>query len=234
MSNSRRLSLIVSLIALLGVTAWLIGGAISRNGPVPSESIGALGRAEPPTESLQDAVNARIQQLESQFHRLHEDVEILRRQRRQLAQQLEEPKHFMGTTEAAFESVGSAAGTNEARESSIKADEIRQQERFVKLEADLAIQPVDMTWNAVAVSSITEVMNAPQFSGSTLIRAECRSTMCKAEVDHESPEALDRFVTQFALVLGWASNSRVQAIDHPDGSSRTIVYFSRDGHNLPR
>jgi len=68
------------------------------------------------------------------------------------------------------------------------------------------------------------------FEGSTLIKAECRSTFCRLLVTHETPAALEAFDAMADKV---PMGSMMVPIEGEAGTSQTVAYFVRPEFDSP-
>lgn len=101
------------------------------------------------------------------------------------------------------------------------------------LDTHIAEEPVDAAWGHSAEASIHDALRAETFAGSSLVRAECRSTLCRVEVAHDDPAAADRFFEQVRFSPPFDRGAGVVTRVGEGASRRTVVYMAREGRALP-
>ncbi|KAF0192690.1 MAG: hypothetical protein FD165_460 [Gammaproteobacteria bacterium] len=101
------------------------------------------------------------------------------------------------------------------------------------LENRLSGEPYDARWAPEAQDSLTTALQQPTFTGSQLIDIDCRTTLCRLGVDHDSVDAEREFLHRF---IGAAGLDDAEAFyrreEGPDGNVRMTFYLSRDGRRL--
>ena len=125
-----------------------------------------------------------------------------------------------------------------------KAREMRRLEAAEKstqrkalIASAFAAEAYDEMWSPNVTSSIEQTFQSPELIGGRLASVECRTTLCKVEVQHDqnlSPE--DRFVFENTLLMSLANElpaSTMRQVNSPDGL-RTEIYFAGKGHSLPK
>lgn len=240
----------LSSITLVGGIAWLAteethqGPHATLSVPLASglpqdqgsrltpESVVAI----PPHESsLTDSnQDSRLQRFEKQLQLLEEQ---LRAQRHDLRQQQNEIAQL---TRALAMGKPSDPKAVEDSDEPVQSEEEREQIRLAQLDREFAQQKTDLEWSQEAasqiVSTVEKVLNERRPAGgggTSLVDANCRATLCRIELVGENLEAVNNFSQSFPLQLGWQA-STIQIIAHePDGSVRSIIYVSKDGHDLP-
>jgi hypothetical protein len=102
------------------------------------------------------------------------------------------------------------------------------------LERHFGREAKDPAWSAETEASIAHAFQGGAFAGSTMLRAECGTTICRVDVSHESDMAQNDFL---GAVRGAPPFDRGgfahREIDPDSGQVRTIVYMPRDGQDLP-
>ncbi len=100
-----------------------------------------------------------------------------------------------------------------------------------------ASQTRDGTWAGGAELHLDSKIRAMTPEHSMLGRVECRQTICRVEVEHQSLDDYHEFQTQ-VFAPGdavWSGARFAVTRPLPDGKrQRTIAFYSRDGHDLPR
>jgi hypothetical protein len=98
----------------------------------------------------------------------------------------------------------------------------------------LARQARDPAWSAQAEASVAAALRTEAFTGSTLLRADCGTTLCRVEVSHDGLSAEQGFLSNVKSTPPFDQGGFALPIHEPGSDkSRTIVYFAREGHTLP-
>ena len=105
--------------------------------------------------------------------------------------------------------------------------------RTQTIEAALLAEQRDSEWAPGMEEQIARSLKATGVARTRLISVWCRSTLCTAELTHESRHELEKL--PFALRIPGLSKSFMRR----DGLSgdrpmRTVAFFARDGYSLPR
>lgn len=100
------------------------------------------------------------------------------------------------------------------------------------VEAYLVAEPVDPAWSRAAESDAESALRGEAMRGSAFLRADCRSTLCRVEVTHESDEARDRFVDVVPRTEPFHHGGFAYQVPDENGP-RTVFFVAREGHTLP-
>ena len=101
------------------------------------------------------------------------------------------------------------------------------------IETALQTELRDPEWARTMETRIAESVKNARVPGTRLTLAQCGSTMCMAELDHESLDELEEIPLRLRVQGLPSSFMHRQGLDG-DGAMRTVAYFARDGHFLPR
>jgi hypothetical protein len=97
------------------------------------------------------------------------------------------------------------------------------------LDASLRMEAIDSGWSAEARGAIEQAL-AKALEGSWVQSIECRSTLCRLEVAHQDASGREAFEQHFDLQASGLLSGRMKSTEeHPDGSSRTVLYLFREG-----
>lgn len=86
---------------------------------------------------------------------------------------------------------------------------------------------IDAAWGTEIEARVGAYLDSPRGAGSSLTRAECRTTLCKLEVAHASLDAAEHFAADVSVFLPAESNPVIQP--SRDGATRTVVWITRRG-----
>ncbi|MEE9354129.1 MAG: hypothetical protein V3U75_00925 [Methylococcaceae bacterium] len=113
--------------------------------------------------------------------------------------------------------------------------ETRQQveERVLTVTDYFQAESMDSLWSTETLEVIENTFNSEQMTGSSLMASECRSTICRIEVEHGDVEQRESFELHLPFTLaGVLSRGTMVHNNQPDGSIRTTMYLARDGFQL--
>lgn len=102
--------------------------------------------------------------------------------------------------------------------------------RRALLEAQMRSEAVDRRWAAEAEDSIRSAFDGGELAGSTPTQLECRSTLCRLEVAHESSTDADKLMAELPVLVPSLPVTRIQRV--ADG--RLIAFFGRDHDSIRR
>lgn len=126
-------------------------------------------------------------------------------------------------------SVDRAESENAATEDT----ERNQAERIDTIEANLRGERLDATWAAQASDAIKHAIADEALIGTSVQDVECRATLCRVEVVHDNLPAA-QFVQLFAMKVGPVlPRMTSQPVQKDDGTSGTLIYLAREGHDFP-
>ena len=99
------------------------------------------------------------------------------------------------------------------------------------LEARFADESRDAAWSGEAATAFADGFQAPELDGSSLAQLDCRATICRLEVVHDSRLRQDRFLAESSLPAPLQIAGASHKLLAP--ALRTIVFVARDGYDLP-
>jgi len=102
------------------------------------------------------------------------------------------------------------------------------------IEASLEAETVDSAWSGSTSQIIGEAFTGEELAGASLQDIDCRSTLCRVEVQHRDEAKLQEFQRLFPLKVSQAlPRMMMHRIDNADGSITTYLYLARQGYRLP-
>jgi len=113
-------------------------------------------------------------------------------------------------------------------------DEETADRRVALMTRVLTEESVDRGWARGAEDALGEAARSPELSGSRVTALECRSTICRIDVEHESFRAAERWTAVFALRIATVSVRAMERRYHDAGGvRRSTMFVARTGHRLP-
>jgi len=232
----------LSLVIVLGiVVAWVFHAERKEQGPSLAVAADAPIHDPLPGSSQEDiSLREELAQLKDQLSTVLREQAVLKQQAHAaLAARSSTPMQSDPQAGArnASEQVGGddAPSILEMDPEERKAQERQHTEQIISnLDDSLQSESYDDSWAAQIETDIAEDFRADEWKGSKLQDADCRSTLCRLLVAHESPEAADAFVPRMAMLQAFANTEAFyQTVRLEDGEPATVIYLARQGHRLP-
>jgi hypothetical protein len=121
----------------------------------------------------------------------------------------------------------------EIRELAAESDQ-RVQVQIATNEAVLQQEIADPAWSAEVFALIDDAVASEELAATSVQDVECRATLCRVEVVHESLEAKSAFEQQFFTAVAQVlPQAMLHTATHEDGSARTVMYLLRDSYDFP-
>ncbi len=120
------------------------------------------------------------------------------------------------------------SGPGEAVAAAAAKPEPTDQEIAQTLDGTLRAEAVDPAWRQAMETRVGDYFRSEHAAGSSLVREECRSTLCKLEVEHAGAESADHFVNDVSSFIPQGSNAVIQP-RHDGATMHTVVWFTRQG-----
>lgn len=251
---SRSLVSVVIAVVLIGfaAVAWLMGGrpsnseglAAAREALIPevlepedgtAARPRASGRSSRSDDSSLKRLESGFQQLKQQLHRVQVEQARLQTQQRELVQRYEGLVRSWGASNGQAPSGDVSAHEEDASNTGpMPSDDELLAVRREHLDQELALQPADEEWSLAAAEQIATAVGEAMLDESQVLQADCRTTLCRAEVVHESKADPALFMDRFHAALSWQTNSHNQTTNYQDGRVGTVVYLAREGYSLPK
>jgi hypothetical protein len=116
----------------------------------------------------------------------------------------------------------------------IQAREQGDYEHRAALDTYMDAEGVDTQWSVDTTDVLTQVLASAALAATVVQDIECRTTVCRLDVEHEDRQELD----QFALMLPMQVAEGLPQVTFfhdqgADGRIHTVVYLTRQGHSLP-
>jgi hypothetical protein len=186
------------------------------------EADGGQYRKATDTESL-------FTKLSTELRRLREEVSTLRTQVQQLAAVATPPVVSRDDATAA------PPRTAEDLEAMTQARVQRDHEHMVTLDATVQTEAVDQRWSSHTAAWIAQVLTSQELAQTVVSDIECRTTVCRLEVEHADTQEADQFALIFPMHVGGVlPQMRYFHQQLTDGYIHTVIYLARQGHDLPR
>ncbi len=102
------------------------------------------------------------------------------------------------------------------------------------IESTFFQEPIDTDWDFETQDVIENSFTRETLTNATLISAECKSSMCRAVVEHIDADSVASFELDFPLAVSEHLPSLVMEQQELDnGGYRTTVFMARAGFGLP-
>jgi hypothetical protein len=205
-------------------------------------AVGALTLRLPPSSEIAEAGTepARPISLEETT-----DVEEIRREQAVLRRELDDLRTELGALRsAALSRTASSEPASQpvsrhsdeespGRREPASVEEVHERELALidALDLHLASETRDPAWSEATETELRAVIEADGETRS--LGTECESTLCRAEVQHGSPEAQERFIQRLISSPTASFGTMIKPLPSEVGPLQSIVYVAREGHPLP-
>jgi hypothetical protein len=213
-------------VAAVGAGSWW---ALSSEEPATSPVLAA--------PEIPRATSGNTAEVERELKALRAEMESLRRQQANLSKTVDSVGGV--ATEAALKAEAAAPApappTAAEREAAMAQMEARRQARaeelFGQLEEASYTEARDPVWAGRTEALISEAVRSVG-ADSQLTRAECRSNLCRVELQHAGVEARTKAVDGLLATPGLKGEFVVRRLQEGDRLV-SLVYVAREGTRLP-
>lgn len=105
--------------------------------------------------------------------------------------------------------------------------------RVAHIQAVFEGEPTDSSWADATEASIRLAGDRLGLGGSRIDSVQCRATLCRAEVLHDSEDEFEAFAHTFPMAVPQLPRATMKRLQTDGGLERTIVYLAREGHPMP-
>ena len=123
-----------------------------------------------------------------------------------------------------------------AGDTSLQSQEARQDREdalIAHFDAHFWREAKDPAWSHETEQILVQAMDTKLLEGSSLLAADCQTTLCQLEAGHNDDDARDVFMSNFLTQVPYDTQVFYYHIAEGDGLSRTVMYLARAGHELP-
>lgn len=107
-----------------------------------------------------------------------------------------------------------------------RADAVRVNRERVEAATHLEREPVDEAWAPAREATLKRALGQ-DLGSAYLVSAECRSSVCRVELEHPEPDALDMLTLEVMARPELAGRRAFIAQDRDAGSGRLTMYVAR-------
>ena len=245
MKPFRMLLLVDSAIVCVGVVSYvlLFPSAPSPEPvlPVTQNSVIATPVAKPTNiahvdSSSADRIHGDTLALRQDITRLSSELTSLKRQLQTLSDTVSAMP--LRVTDQALTRM--RAPDQELLEDALSRDERlaqeaqEQRQRIDVIEADFQAEYVDGHWSASTTELIEQSLSVEELAGTAVFDVQCRSNLCRLEVQHDDAVAQMQFEAQLPMAVGEVlPRMTMDQIEGDDGlPGLTVVYLARDDYQF--
>lgn len=232
MQNITFFKIIMALI--LGASFIVIlDNRMSR--PEPKDLISLPSKQIPQPNQL--SYDSKIEPADRKIENLETEVANLKKQlqdiRLQIAQAAIQPQPFDDSQRASRDSQNIRVPRALEKELEIQEQNLlaQQQNELIREQEDLDArflsEPYDSTWADAKVATIHQALQSEALQATSIVAIQCRTTLCRVEVEHDDPSAADDFAMWFAaLITDKLDIISIQQNDADNGLNSTIAYLT--------
>lgn len=231
------------ILASLGLCAWgayhlltekkTVAGLVATYNALPTNSDRRVEQPRTLTGSRKlSAKQTVVTSVPAIDTTLDQKVLVLQQELATVKSQLESVQQRLDRHATGLQSLRSA-NTTASDDPEPEQVERNNQERHALMEDKVRNENVDPDWAADAIDSIELALNDDELLDTTIYDMDCRATVCRVEVSHADPDALNRFQSLFLTqVSDILPDVLVEHTDLGDGAIGTVIYLTRDGYSL--
>jgi len=151
-----------------------------------------------------------------------------------VADTTEETSSHAGTESLSSQQHAENGTQDQNPEERIRQQDLNQQQQLQKLEARfLQEDDYDAGWSAQHEVKISDAFSREEWQQSSLIGAQCKSTVCRVDVLHNDSESEQRFMAGLSGSEAFADTTGMfQRTENPDGTTSVTLYVARPGQSL--
>ena len=206
-----RAPFIATGVAALALAAWLLS---------PHGERGRKGLAAAPT---------------AQHDGTDEQIAVMRHDIASLKRELVARRSDASPPAATADAPEAANGRGRTSDSPARPPRRSMEEIAHGLDQHLGHEGKDPAWSAKAETAIAAAFHEDALKGSSMLRADCHTTVCRVEVSHDDAAAQRDFLGSVRLVPPFNQEGFARRVDDPaTGTSKTVVYVAREGYALPQ
>lgn len=116
-----------------------------------------------------------------------------------------------------------------SRDERLALEAQEHQQRIALIETDFQTEHVDNRWSNATTELLEQSLSVEELAGTAVFDVECRSNLCRLELQHDDPIAQIEFEEQLPMAVGEAL-PRITMDQSEDGL--TIVYLARDDYQF--
>lgn len=127
---------------------------------------------------------------------------------------------------------------------SVVADEhvppshVTEEERRVFAESAFDSEPYDAAWARASSELLQQSMRSLLGASGRALAVECRSSLCRVDLEHETFDGQQEFLLQFRRSRVWRGGGMAVSLEPQDAPSdhgpvRLSMYLAREGRSLP-
>lgn len=222
---------LVSKLTIIGGVAWLIGFVGIAGGAAWTSATSTHALAAPPlVPRSQVRVEAPAASQPAAELRAGPSLAAVERRLAALDQRQAE---LAGEVDLlASDVVPSEPAAPSTLEEQLARSEAERKANIGRLQRAWADQPTDAAWASEASAAVSASLVGVVDDGKGSLDIECRSSMCRVQVDFVNLDARSEVMSGLPNTLPWTSEGFFHAEDgHPE---RVEVFVAREGMSLPR
>lgn len=109
----------------------------------------------------------------------------------------------------------------------------RTAEQRLALNTAFEAETFDEDWSTDVTQALQRAIASEELSDASVRAAECRSTLCRVDVEHQGSAQSDEFELWFGSQIADVLPRFSLFQEEVDGRAITVVYLARDSHRLP-
>lgn len=176
-------------------------------------------------------VTVGLSEIQEEFSRLKEETAALRARMGRDSDANENHNSLNNTNN---DSLASSQRTEEGPIAAGQEQAYKDYERMQIISNVFLAEPTDRQWSAETNNLVEQFFEDVEPLKVDLSYVECRSTLCRVEVNYNDAAAADEFALRFPMHVGKAlPNVTYHYEQHDDGHTSVVMHLAREGYELP-
>jgi hypothetical protein len=119
----------------------------------------------------------------------------------------------------------------------VAPSQVTEEERRVFAESAFDSEPYDAAWGRASRELLQQSVTSLLGTSGRAVAVECRSSLCRVDLEHETSDGQQEFLHQFRRSRAWRGGGMAVSLgtqEAPgDGPVRLSMYLAREGRSLP-
>ena len=181
--------------------------------------------------STLESINLRMATLENEQHKMALKIKSVTQAQNQLINSVSNEKFDAKKLELELEL--EQEQEQEQEQELIHSVEEMKQQKIENFSSYYNSEEYDTDWTLTTYEVVTQSMERLALSNSQLDSVDCRSTLCRMELSHDDDQSLQNFRGQVGMLFAYPVDGMIYSVDNGTETPGTVVYFTREGHDLP-
>lgn len=229
---------LVSAFGLIGGAVWLHQSAVPLQTSVSMAPVGVVA-GDGQHQMNANAIEQKIDSMNKQINDIQSLYQAMSKKQNEILEKVDK----LASVKNLYENLSQAPQVPSSNEE-LKSKEFlhgkssnkeldtdqNQDKELNRLESEIATQDIDMAWSSTAENQILRGFSERFPEGSNMVAVNCRTTLCRIQVVHDSQEAKEHFIEQFPDTIPWDHEGFFYNTED-NGVVSSVAYITREANN---